>query len=165
MAATPLVSDVLSALSSIDAHKAMGIDNIGPMLLTVGVKKSSPVRSVQRAPVLKNPGGERELNGNWTGDERNGPFRTNSRLILISPLPFSGTGEYTHARMSRVLFLSRVLLLKAQQEQTSKLRIFLIKLSHSSSYENTFAFQHFSDRRRAITFGLKERAILFAYSG
>ena len=67
--------------------------------------------------------------------------------------------------MSRVLFLSRVLLLEAQQEQTSKLRIFLIKLSHSSStYENTFAFQHFSDRRRAITFGLKERAILFAYS-
>ena len=46
-----------------------------------------------------------------------------------------------------------------------KLRIFLIKLSHSSStYENTFAFQHFSDRRRAITFGLKERAILFVYS-
>ena len=67
--------------------------------------------------------------------------------------------------MSRVLFLSRVLLLEAQQEQTSKLSIFLIKLSHSSStYENTFAFQHFSDRRRAITFGLKERAILFAYS-
>ena len=81
------------------------------------------------------------------------------------PVPFSGTGEYTHARMSRVLFLSRVLLLEAQQEQTSKLRIFLIKLSHSlSTYENTFAFQHFSDRRRAITFGLKERAILFAYS-
>ena len=48
------------------------------------------------------------------------------------------------------------------QEQTSKL---LIKLSQSSStYENTFAFQHFSDRRRAITFGLKERAILLAYS-
>ena len=67
--------------------------------------------------------------------------------------------------MSRVLFLSRVLLLEAQQEQTSKLRIFLIKFSHSSStYENSFAFQHFSDRRRAITFGLKERAILFAYS-
>ena len=81
------------------------------------------------------------------------------------PVPFSRTGEYTHARMSRMLFLSRVLLLEAQQEQTSKLRIFLIKLSHSSStYENTFAFQHFSDRRRAITFGLKERAILFAYS-
>ena len=57
------------------------------------------------------------------------------------------------------------LLLEAQQEQTSKLRIFLIKLSHfSSTYENTFAFQHFSDRRRAITFGLKERAILFVYS-
>ena len=75
--------------------------------------------------------------------------------------------EYTHARMSRVLFLSRVLLLEAQQEQTSKLhvRIFLIKLSHSSStYENTFAFQHFCDHRKAITFGLKERAILFAYS-
>ena len=96
---------------------------------------------------------ERAMNG--TGDEWNGPF------------PFSGTGEYTHARMSCVLFLSRVLLPEAQQEQTSKLRIFLIKLSHSSStYENTctFAFQHFSDRRRAITFGLKERAILFAYS-
>ena len=58
-----------------------------------------------------------------------------------------------------------VLLLEAQQEQTSKLRIFMIKLSHSSStYENTFAFQHFSDRLRAITFGLKERAILFAYT-
>ena len=90
-----------------------------------------------------------------------------SRLILISPFPFSGiiiaTGEYTHARMSRVLFLSRVLLLEAQQEQTSKLRIFLIKLSHSSStYENTFAFQHFIDRRRTIIFGLKERAIPFA---
>ena len=86
-------------------------------------------------------------------------------LILISPFPFSGTGEYLHACMSRVLFLSRVFLLEAQQEQTSKLRIFLIKLSHSSStYENTFAFKHFSDRRRAITFGLKERAILFAYS-
>ena len=100
------------------------------------------------------------------GDERNGrPFRTNSRLILISSFPFSGTSEYTHARMSRVLFLSRVLLLEAQQEQASKLRIFLIKLSHSSStYENTVAFQHFSDRRRTITFGLKERAILFAYS-
>ena len=42
------------------------------------------------------------------------------RLILISPFPFSGTGEYTHACMSRVLFLSRVLLLEAQQEQTSK---------------------------------------------
>ena len=99
------------------------------------------------------------------GDERNGPFRTYFRLILISPFLLSDTGEYTHARMSRVLFLSRVLLLEAQQEQTSKLRIFLIKLSHSSStYENTFAFQHFSDRRRAITFGLKERAILFAYS-
>ena len=68
-------------------------------------------------------------------------------------------------RMSRVLFLSRVLLLEAQQEQTSKLRIFLIKLSHSSStYENTFAFQHFIDRRRTIIFGLKERAIPFAYS-
>ena len=67
--------------------------------------------------------------------------------------------------MSRVLFLSRVLLLEAQQEQTSKLRIFLIKLSHSSStYENTFAFQHFIDRRRTIIFGLKERAIPFAYS-
>ena len=64
-----------------------------------------------------------------------------------------------------MLFLSRVLLLEAQREQTSKLRIFLIKLCHSSStYENTFAFQHFSDHRRAITFGLKERAILFAYS-
>ena len=88
-----------------------------------------------------------------------------SRFVLISPFPFSGTGKYTHARMSHVLFLSRVLLLEAQQEQTSKLRIFLIKLSHSSStYENTFAFQHFSDRRRAITFGLKERAILLAYS-
>ena len=62
-------------------------------------------------------------------------------------------------RMSRVLFLSRVLLLEAQQEQTSKLRIFLIKLSHSSStYENTFAFQHFIDRRKTIIFGLKERA-------
>ena len=94
-----------------------------------------------------------------------GPFRTNSRLIFISPFPFSGTGEYTHARMSRVLFLSRVLLHEAQQEQTSKLRIFLIKLSHSSStYENTFAFQHFIDRRRTIIFGLKERAIPFAYS-
>ena len=34
---------------------------------------------------------------------------------------------------TRVLFLSRVLLLEAQQEQTSKLRIFLIKPSHSSS--------------------------------
>ena len=46
-----------------------------------------------------------------------------------------------------------------------KLRIFLIKLSHSSStYENTFAFQHFIDRRRTIIFGLKERAIPFAYS-
>ena len=67
--------------------------------------------------------------------------------------------------MSRVLFLSRVLLLEAQQQQTSKLRIFLIKLSHSSStYENTFAFQHFIDRRRTIIFGLKERAIPFAYS-
>ena len=66
--------------------------------------------------------------------------------------------------MSRV-FLSRVLLLEAQQEQTSKLRIFLIKLSHSSStYENTFAFQHFIDRRRTIIFGLQERAIPFAYS-
>ena len=65
----------------------------------------------------------------------------------------------------RVVSFMCVLLLKAQQEQTSKLRIFLIKLSHSSStYENTFAFQHFSDRRRAITFGLKERTILFAYS-
>ena len=86
---------------------------------------------------------------------------TNSRLILISPFPFSGTGEYTQ----RVLFLSRVLLLEAQQEQTSKLRIFLIKLSHSSStYENTFAFQHFIDRRRTIIFGLKKRAIPFAYS-
>ena len=67
--------------------------------------------------------------------------------------------------MSRVLFLSRVLLLEAQQEQTSKLRIFLINLSHSSStYENIFAFQHFSDRRRAITFSLKEHSILFVYS-
>ena len=67
--------------------------------------------------------------------------------------------------MSRVLFLSRVLLLEAQQEQTSKLRIFLIKLSHSSStYENTFAFQHFIDRRRTIIFGLKECAIPFEYS-
>ena len=67
--------------------------------------------------------------------------------------------------MSRVLFLSRVLLLEAQQEQTSKLRIFLIKLSHSSSTdENTFAFQHFIDRRKTIIFGLKERAIPFAYS-
>ena len=66
---------------------------------------------------------------------------------------------------TRVLFLSHVLLLEAQQEQASKLCIFLIKLSHSSStYENTFAFQHFSDRRRAITFSLKEHAILFAYS-
>ena len=90
---------------------------------------------------------------------------TNSRLILISPFPFSGTGEYTHVRMSRVLFLSRVLLLEAQQEQTSKLRIFLIKLSHSSStYENTFAFQHFIDRRRTIIFGLKKRAIPLVYS-
>ena len=71
-------------------------------------------------------------------------FRTYSRLILISPFPFSGTGEYTHARMSRALFLSRVLLLEAKQEQTSKLRIFLIKLGHSSSsYENTFAFSTF----------------------
>ena len=104
-------------------------------------------------------------NGRRTGDERNRPFRTYSHLILISPFPFSGTGEYTHARMSRALFLSRVLLLEAQQEQTSKLRIFLIKLGHSSStYENTFTFQHFSDRRRAITFCLKEHAILFAYS-
>ena len=128
-------------------------------------QKKFPIRSVQRAPVKKKTGGERELNGNLTGDERNGPFRTNSRLILISPFPFSGMGEYTHARMSRVLFLSRVLLLEAQQEQTSKLRIFLIKLSHSSStYENTFAFQHFIDRRRTIIFGLKERAIPFAYS-
>ena len=82
-----------------------------------------------------------------------------------SPLPFYGTGENTHVRMSRVLFLSRVWLLETQQEQTSKLRIFLINLSHSSStYENNLAFQHFSDRRRAITFGLKENAILFAYS-
>ena len=81
------------------------------------------------------------------------------------PVPVFWYGEYTHARMSRVLFLSRVLLLEAQQEQTSKLRIFLIKLSHSSStYENTFAFQHFIDRRRTIIFGLKERAIPFAYS-
>ena len=41
----------------------------------------------------------------------------------------------------------------------------LILLSHSSStYENTFAFQHFIDRRRTIIFGLKERAIPFAYS-
>ena len=32
--------------------------------------------------------------------------------------------------------------------QTNKLRIFLIKLSHSSStYENTFTFQHFTNRR------------------
>ena len=70
-----------------------------------------------------------------------------------------------HARMSCVFFLSCVLLLEAQQEQTSKLRIFLIKLSHSlSTYENTFAFQHFCDRQRAITFSLKEHAILFAYS-
>ena len=77
----------------------------------------------------------------------------------ISPFPFSGTGEYTH------MHVARVLLLEAQAEQTSKLRIFLIKLSHSSStYENIFAFQHFSDRRRAIIFGLKERAILFVYS-
>ena len=103
------------------------------------------------------------------GDERKGPFRTYPRFILIFPFPFSGTGEYTyirtHARMSCVLFLSRVWLLEAQQEQTSKLRIFLINLNHSSStYENIFAFQHFSDRRRAITFGLKVRAILFAYS-
>ena len=56
-------------------------------------------------------------------------------------------------------------LLKGKQvsyKQTSKL---LIKLSQSSStYKNTFAFQHFSGRRRAITFGLKERAILLAYS-
>ena len=99
------------------------------------------------------------------GDERNGPFCKYSSFFFISPFPFSGTGEYTHARMSRMLFLSRVLLLEAQQEQTSKLRIFLIKLSHSSStYENTFAFQHFSDRLRAIIFGLKERDILFGYS-
>ena len=101
------------------------------------------------------------------GDERNGPFRTNSRLILTSPFPFSGTGEYTHARMSRVFgsftcFATRG---PARANKYCKLRIFLIKFSHSSStYENTFAFQHFSDRRRAITFGLKERAILFAYS-
>ena len=58
-------------------------------------------------------------------------------------------------RMLRVLFLSRVWVLEAQQEQTSKLRIFLINLSHSSS--TNFAFQHFSDRQRAIIFGLKER--------
>ena len=41
--------------------------------------------------------------------------------------------------------------------RANKLRIFLIKLSHSSStYENTFAFQHFSERRRVIIFGLKK---------
>ena len=79
---------------------------------------------------------------------------TYSRFVLIFPFPFSGTGECTHAHV--VSFMC-VLLLEAQQEQTSKLRIFLIKLSHSSStYENTFTFQHFSDRPRAITFGLKE---------
>ena len=77
------------------------------------------------------------------------PFRFNFSI------PVSGTGECTHAC---VVSFTCVLLLEGQQEQTSKLRIFLIKLSHSSStYENTFAFQHFSDRRRAITFGLKER--------
>ena len=85
-------------------------------------------------------------------NERNGPFPFRFNF----PFPFSGTGEYTHVRMSRVLFFSRVLLLEDQQEQTSKLRIFLIKLSHSSStYENTFTFQQFSDCRRAITVDLK----------
>ena len=113
---------------------------------------------------LKKTGGERELNGRTFFDAYR--IRVKFRcLLLISPFPFSGMGEYTNVFMSRVLFLSRVLLLEAQQEQTSKLCIFLIKLIHSSStYENTFAFQHFSDRRRAIIFGLKERAILFAYS-
>ena len=38
-------------------------------------------------------------------------------------------GEYTHAHMSRVLFLSCVLLLEAQQEQTSKLRTVGVKKS------------------------------------
>ena len=69
---------------------------------------------------------------------------TGARLIFISPFPFSGTVEYTHARMSRVLFLSRVLLLEAQQEQTSKLRIFLIKLSHSSSTRTVLGSSHSS---------------------
>ena len=73
-----------------------------------------------------------------------------SRFVLIFPFPFSGTGERTHAR---VVSFTCVLLLEAQQEQTSKLRIFLIKLSHSSS----------TDRQRAITFGSKS-TILFAYS-
>ena len=55
--------------------------------------------------------------------------------------------------------------IRVQVRTGLKLHIFLIKLSHSSStYENTFAFQHFSDRRRATTFGIKERAILLAYS-
>ena len=38
------VSDVLSALSSLDAHKAMGIDNIGPMLLkTCAISLCAPL--------------------------------------------------------------------------------------------------------------------------
>ena len=104
-------------------------------------KKVPPFDPYNGRPLKKTTGGERKLNGNQTGDERNGPFHTYSHFILISPFPFSCTGEYTHARMSRVLFLSRVWLLEAQQEQTSKLRILLIKLSYSSStYENILAF-------------------------
>ena len=47
---------------------------------------------------IRTTGARLKKNGRRTGDERNGPFRTYSRLILISPFPFSGTGEYTHAR-------------------------------------------------------------------
>ena len=67
-----------------------------------------------------------------------------SHFVLIFPFPFSGTGECTHARV-----VSFTCFATQGPTRANKLRIFMIKLSHSSStYENTFPFQHFSDRRR-----------------
>ena len=126
----------------------------------VGVQKKVPPYDLFNGRPFKKNGRrtviERAMNGT-------GPVPYKFPFNFHFPVPIFWYGRvYAH---TRVLFLSRVLLLEAQQEQTSKLRIFLIKLSHSSStYENTFAFQHFIDRRRTIIFGLKERAIPFAYS-
>ena len=54
-------------------------------------KKVPPFYPYNRCPFKKN--------GRRTGIERNGPFRTYSRFVLIFPFPFSGTGEYMHTRV------------------------------------------------------------------
>ena len=138
----------------------VAIDVMGSLLNSYKEQKHATYvrtcRCTYNGRPFKNTGGERVLNRRWP--ERTVPYVLPFHFNFSIPIFWYGrvcARAYVAGVVSFTCFATRG---PARANKYCKLRIFLIKFSHSSStYENTFAFQHFSDRQRAITSRLKER--------